>query len=100
MAGQWTVQLQNRTFSMSFLKSKSRLFIANNDRGANKSLIIHKASQNNRNNIIRSCIWVYLGKKLHPRRTAEECRTKHHDDVNSVVYHIFLLFLFYFHVII
>jgi hypothetical protein len=29
IAGQWTVQLQNRTFSMSFLKSKSRLFIAN-----------------------------------------------------------------------
>jgi hypothetical protein len=29
VAGQWTVQLQNRTFSMSFLKSKSRLFIAN-----------------------------------------------------------------------
>jgi len=24
----------------------------NNDRGANKSLIIHKTSQNNRNNII------------------------------------------------
>jgi hypothetical protein len=30
----------------------------NNDRGANKSLIIHKTSQNNRNNIIWSCIWV------------------------------------------
>jgi hypothetical protein len=29
VAGQGTVQLQNRTFSMSFLKSKSRLFIAN-----------------------------------------------------------------------
>ena len=29
VAGQWTVQLQNRIFSMSFLKSKSRLFIAN-----------------------------------------------------------------------
>ena len=32
VAGQWTIQLQNRTFSMSFLKSKrqdSRLFIAN-----------------------------------------------------------------------
>jgi hypothetical protein len=37
----------------------------NNDRGANKSLIIHKTSQNNRNNIIWSCIWVYLGKKSH-----------------------------------
>ena len=35
----------------------------NNDRGANKSLIIHKTSQNNWNNIIWSCIWVYLGKK-------------------------------------
>jgi hypothetical protein len=40
------------------------LILKNNDRGANKSLIIHKTSQNN---IIWSCIWVYLGKKS--RRT-------------------------------
>ena len=31
--------------------------------GANKSLVIHKTSQNNRNDIILWCIWVYLGKK-------------------------------------
>jgi hypothetical protein len=31
----------------------------NNDiKGANKSLVIHKTSQNNRNNIILWCIWV------------------------------------------
>jgi hypothetical protein len=33
---------------VSFLVSMYK----NNDRGANKSLIIHKTSQNNRNNII------------------------------------------------
>jgi hypothetical protein len=34
----------------------------------NKSLIIHKTSQNNRNDIIEAVygyIWVYLGKKSH-----------------------------------
>ena len=35
----------------------------NKDIGAIKSLIFHKTSQNNRNNIIVWCIWVYLGKK-------------------------------------
>ena len=35
----------------------------NKDIGAIKSLIFHKTFQNNRNNIIVWCIWVYLGKK-------------------------------------
>jgi hypothetical protein len=54
----------------------------NKDRGANKSLIIHKTSQNNRNDIIWSCIWVYLGKKsrrqihFHSLRSSAEKLTK------------------------
>jgi hypothetical protein len=48
----------------------------NNDRGANKSLIIHKTSQNNRNNIIWSCIWVFWGKKSHQGSSIGRVKTK------------------------
>jgi hypothetical protein len=53
-----------KTYAVDFRRLLRRdMFKAwkNNDRGANKSLIIHKTSQNNRNNIILWSIWVYLG---------------------------------------
>jgi hypothetical protein len=43
-SGSFDIVRKNLTILLKFMK--------NNDRGANKSLIIHKTSQNNRNNII------------------------------------------------